>query len=212
MHNDFGNNTVLFPARNAKHWGKPEEVQSILYYNDFDGESSNCGGGGTAFVPGLGHTLDGRLDSSKDPPERNGLYNVERQAAYSKGSVFLYSLGTWHRGTPVEPHGIRRIQFNCYRRKDATWVGGDNSGTSNPPNTPHMTNLQDCCLRMSTVGSPSAKSLEILEETGVQSTNDFLAGLGPEQRAVIGFPVCDMWRVQQARRCIALMSDVCSFR
>jgi hypothetical protein len=131
MHNDFGNNTVLFPARNAKHWGQPEEVQSILYYNDFDGESSNYGGGGTAFVPGLGHTLDGRLDSSKDPPERNGLYSVERQAAYTKGSVFLYSLGTWHRGTPVEPHGIRRIQFNCYRTKAATWVGGDNSGAFN---------------------------------------------------------------------------------
>lgn len=129
MHNDFGNNTVLFPARNPKHWGQPEEVQSILYYNDFDGESSNYGGGGTAFAPGLAHTLDGRLDSSKDsPPERNGLYSVERQAAYTKGSVFLYSLGTWHRGTPVEPHGIRRIQFNCYKKKQATWVGGDNSG------------------------------------------------------------------------------------
>jgi hypothetical protein len=166
---------VLFPARNAKHWGRPEEVQSILYYNDFDAETSNFAGGGTAFVPGLGHTLDGRLDSSPDPPERNGLYSVERQAAYSKGSVFLYSLGTWHRGTPVEPHGIRRIQFNCYRAKDATWVGGDNS-----------------------VGSPSAKSLALLDDNGVQSTADFLTGLAPEQRAVIGFPVRPRFATQRA--------------
>lgn len=194
MHNDFGNNTVLFPARNPKHWEQPEEVQSILYYNDFDGESSNYGGGGTAFAPGLAHTLDGRLDSSKDsPPERNGLYSVERQAAYTKGSVFLYSLGTWHRGTPVEPHGIRRIQFNCYKKKQATWVGGDNSGafthwTVRPPMGQSLLR-PNYCARAPTVGSPSAKSLAILEENGVQSTNDFLAGLAPEQRAVIGFPV-----------------------
>ena len=50
-HNDFGNNTVLFPARNPRHWGQPEEVQSILYYGDFDGDDSNHAGGGTAFAP-----------------------------------------------------------------------------------------------------------------------------------------------------------------
>ena len=43
----------------------------------------------------------------QDYTETEGLYNVERQAAYTRGSVFLYSLGTWHRGTPVEPHGVR---------------------------------------------------------------------------------------------------------
>ena len=122
--------------RNAKSWRQPEEVQSILYYGDYDGPSSQHGGGGTGFVPRLGHTLDGRLErgATGDPAERNGLYTVERQAAYVSGSVFLYSLGTWHRGTPVAPHGIRRIQFNCYRARDSPWVGGDN-----------------------TVGSPSAK-------------------------------------------------------
>ena len=50
-HNDFGNNTVLFPARNPLHWAQPEEVQSILYYGDFDGDDSNHAGGGTAFAP-----------------------------------------------------------------------------------------------------------------------------------------------------------------
>jgi hypothetical protein len=161
----LGNNTLLWPARNAKSWRQPEEVQSILYYGDYDGPSSNHGGGGTGFVPGLGHTLDGGLDHSEDPPERNGLYSVERQAAYVTGSVFLYSLGTWHRGTPVAPHGIRRIQFNCYRSQAADWVGGDN-----------------------TVGSPSAKSLHVLQSMGVQSTSSFLGGLSPAQRCVIGFP------------------------
>eukprot|EP01052_Picozoa_sp_SAG31_P015536 SAG31_NODE_1002_length_10448_cov_27.630399_2_plen_132_part_00 len=106
----FGNNTVLFPARNARHWGQPEEVQSILYYGDYDGPDSNAAGGGTAFVGGLGHTLDSRLiagGGGADYMEKQGLYPVERQVAYKRGSVFLYSLGTWHRGTPVEPHGIR---------------------------------------------------------------------------------------------------------
>ena len=31
----------------------------------------------------------------------------------------------------MEPHGIRRIQFNCYKVKEADWVGGDN-GVGNP--------------------------------------------------------------------------------
>jgi hypothetical protein len=176
FHNDFGNNTITFPARNPRHWAQPEEVQSILFYGDFDGEDTNAAGGGTAFVPGLGHTLDGRLagglssfgakpNQGGNPPEDNKLYDVERQAAYTKGSVFLYSLGTWHRGTPVEPHGIRRIQFNCYKKREAEWVGGDNG-----------------------VGSPSAKAMSELAISEGFDVAAFMSKMLPVQRCILGFP------------------------
>ena len=34
--------------------------------------------GGTGFIPGLGHTMDGRLEPEAGP-DSNGLYSVERQ-------------------------------------------------------------------------------------------------------------------------------------
>jgi hypothetical protein len=69
----------------------------------------------------------------------------------------------------VEPHGIRRIQFNCYKVKEADWVGGDNG-----------------------VGNPSAKAMAELgkpptllgpwnpdeERTNSSSTQDRLHGSG----------------------------------
>ena len=45
-------------------------MQSILYYGDYDGPDSNAAGGGTAFVGGLGHTLDGRLVPGEVGPVR----------------------------------------------------------------------------------------------------------------------------------------------
>ena len=73
-HNDFGNNTVLFPARNPLHWAQPEEVQSILYYGDFDGDDSNHAGGGTAFAP-VSRTSLFRIQNQHD----NVLVRISRR-------------------------------------------------------------------------------------------------------------------------------------
>jgi hypothetical protein len=41
---------MLTPARSVSHWGPLEEVQCIIYYDDWEV------GGPTAFLPGLQHT------------------------------------------------------------------------------------------------------------------------------------------------------------
>lgn len=74
--------------------------------------------------------------------------------------------------------------------KEATWVGGDNSGQFHVRAALYAQTSLTAVRALALVGSPSAKSLAVLEETGAQSTNEFLAGLSPEQRAIIGFPVC----------------------
>jgi hypothetical protein len=83
---DFGNNTLLFPARSAGHWAaSPEDVQGIVYFTDWDSSL----GGGTAIVPGLRHSVDSRLDQGIADPSPQ-LYDNERQVGYTKGSILLY--------------------------------------------------------------------------------------------------------------------------
>lgn len=95
MHQDFGNNSILTPARSTSQWVAPEEVQMIIYYND-----AEIVGGPTAFVPGLRHTARG----GKTP---QALYEAERLVRYRPGTALLYQLGTWHRGTPVNSGCVR---------------------------------------------------------------------------------------------------------
>lgn len=125
IHLDFLNNTYLTPARSKFLWRDPEEVQAILYYSDHTEAS-----GGTAFVPGLSHTgidakyggwLPDDIDVDNDP--RPKLYAMERKVAYKKGSILLYQLGTWHRGTPVLHGQTRCIHHLCFRKASCTWIG-----------------------------------------------------------------------------------------
>ena len=57
MHLDFGNNTIMPPARNTLQWAPLDEVQGIMYYDHYEDV-----GGPTAFVPGITHTTDPRYD------------------------------------------------------------------------------------------------------------------------------------------------------
>ena len=163
IHLDFGNNTVLFPARSAGHWGAPEDVQGIPYFTNWE----ESGGGGTTIVPGLRHSIDSRLDAGIDDPAEL-LYDNELQVGYSKGSILLYQLGTWHRGTPVQLGGMRRSGHFCFRTAEADWVGGDVG-----------------------VGAPTAKAVHQLSvdaEVPEFEADAFLSGLSPAQRCTIGFP------------------------
>ena len=159
MHCDYGNNTLLSPARSPSQWGPPDDVQVILYYDD-----CNDAGGPTAFVPGLRHT-------SQLPVGGIGveslLYEVERYPKYKCGTALLYSLGCWHRGTPVLPSAVRRKHHPSFRTASAPYIGGSVD-----------------------VGDPTAKTLFALETAsdGVFSVARFLGDLSPQQRALLGFP------------------------
>ena len=160
----FLRHRLLFPARTAGHFAPCEEVQAIVFYDQWEQN-----GGGTAVVPGLRHSVDGRLDKGSpraDPSQ--ALYDHERQLAYCPGAVLLYTLGTWHRGTPVQLGGMRRSGHICFRTAEATWIGGDVG-----------------------VGAPTAKAIHRLsEDRNVPefSAGEFWSGLSPVQRCTLGFP------------------------
>jgi hypothetical protein len=152
LHLDFGNNTMLTPARSPTRWAAPDEVQCIIYHDDWRT------GGPTAFVPGL------RNPGAKEDQAR--LYASERCAQYRPGTVLMYQLGCWHRGTPVNFGRVRRKQHLSFRTATATWIGGAVG-----------------------VGAPTAKSLHALGAAGLGfDTGAFLGALSADQRAVIGFP------------------------
>jgi len=68
-----------------------------------------------------GGWLPDDIDVDNDP--RPKLYAMERKVAYKKGSILLYQLGTWHRGTPVLHGQTRRIHHLCFRKASCTWIG-----------------------------------------------------------------------------------------
>ena len=53
-----------------------------------------------------------------------GLYERERSVRFRVGTVALYQLGTWHRGTPVrtEPEAQRVVQTIVFRSVEAEWI------------------------------------------------------------------------------------------
>ena len=109
----------------------------------------------------------------------------------------------------MEPHGIRRIQFNCYKVKEADWVGGDN-GVGNPSakamaelgkqpqpiSRPRNVRLEAartlCSPKPVGSGSTFTKSHRIVG--AIAEANEgfdvaaFMSGMSPEQRCILGFP------------------------
>lgn len=183
MHRDIMTNSLLQPARDARQWAAPEDVQAILYYDD-----SVCAGGPTAFVPGLRHS---------DPAE-DRLYDRERYPRYSCGTLLLWQLGLWHRGTPVNPGAVRRKHHLSFRTADAEWIGGSAG----------MGQLSPCSLESRVRSSVSMGHHE--EEGGRRSVQEgighFLGQLSPSQRAVTGcFPALSSsyWTDARARAAVA---------
>ena len=146
MHMDYGNNTMLHPPI----WEEPEAVACIISFDDTEKT-----GGGTSFVPREGEEdaayqfpyvlmpgmngypwINNRTDElayfkEKDPKLyqfRCELYKREKIAVYKPGSVLIYRHDLWHRGTPVNPGAVRRVQNIGFRRHDCEWVTTWNPG------------------------------------------------------------------------------------
>ena len=162
MHRDTLTNSMLQPARDAHDWEEPEDVQAILYYGP---QGAAEAGGPTAFVPGLRH----------QDPDAEKLYDKERYPRYRRGTLLLWQLGIWHRGTPVNPGAVRRKHHLSFRRADATWIGG--SAAMGEPSPAALESLAAAAI-----GSADRRGVE-------QEIGRFLGALSPLQRTVTGcFP------------------------
>lgn len=141
MHMDWPNHTLLHPPP----WHDPEVLAMIVYLDDV----SECGGP-TAVVaregdddpfyqapytnmPGVGRhewINDRRTAEAyfhENDPDiytfRQELYKKEKYVRYTVGTVLLYRLDLWHRGTPLLPEGRARAVINLgYKKAGHSWV------------------------------------------------------------------------------------------
>jgi phytanoyl-CoA dioxygenase PhyH len=116
LHVDFMNNTLVYPR------DEPPFTQTgtIVYLSDVTAEL------GPACVVSKEHT---REPSSLVPPVRTReefphLYEQEVTVAGAAGSVLLYSMSTFHRGSAFRGATGARFSFHVvFRAKDAHWMG-----------------------------------------------------------------------------------------
>ena len=113
MHMDYGNNTLLHPD-----WQSPEAVAAIIYYDD-----SLETAGGTAYVP-----RKGDADHVYQPPFIHMPGQAEKLVEFNPGTILFYRHDLWHRGTPVAPGKLRRVQNLAWRRSDARGWSNWNQG------------------------------------------------------------------------------------
>lgn len=115
LHTDYMNNSILYPCPADQ----PEQVTIIIYYVHVDLDL-----GPTYVIP--------RDLAENEPlapyirPHRHypGLYKLERPLLAPAGSIFIYDLRTFHRGSAMlRPMGVRFTHHIAYRRADAPWVG-----------------------------------------------------------------------------------------
>ena len=183
VHMDYPNNSLLCPAPLSHGGGAGEAVALHLYLSDIDDE-----GGPTHFVPAAAsddpaYTMEAMMlmPGVRDHPRiqsraaaeeyfrgadpaaaamRQALYEREQAVRFRLGTVALYQLGVWHRGTPVLPGRRRIVQTIVFRSAAAEWVQCRAGGAFPRP-----------------LMADSSAALDGL-----------VAGAGEVARAVLGFP------------------------
>ena len=129
LHRDYLNHTFLVPAPSQL----PRQVEMFLYLNDVSeglGPPSYVPTPLTEQLPALPNWYP-RADPTGDPDHpdwgsmevRPDLYDAEVPAAGPAGTVVVYRIETFHRGTAlVEPRGARYTIHLNFRSADAEWI------------------------------------------------------------------------------------------
>lgn len=118
LHCDYSNNTLVIPQKSNK-W---IDIPMIIYLTDVTVDL------GPTFVVSQTHTEhrklveDGkRFHSKKHYPD---LYDVELPVIVPAGSVVVYSMRTFHRGSGMKAtEGSRIVQFTGYHTANIPWMG-----------------------------------------------------------------------------------------
>ena len=140
MHCDYPNHYLTHPPP----WDQPEAVAMIVYLDD----GEECGGP-TAYVsregetdeayaypyvhmPGVGDIpwLNDRTCAEAYLKEnhpasnefRKKLYEREQYVRYKVGTVLIYRLDLWHRGTPLHPNKDRAVVNLLFKRSEAKHI------------------------------------------------------------------------------------------
>ena len=116
LHPDYSNNTLAFP----KDGTGIIDIPMIVYHTDVTIDL------GPTYVVSKEHThhlvADGhRFHSHREFPE---LYAAERPATVPAGSVLIYDMRTFHRGSAMRAaEGVRFSQFTAFHTTGPGWLG-----------------------------------------------------------------------------------------
>jgi hypothetical protein len=117
LHLDYGNNDLAVPRVEGRSY---QQIALFIYYTDVTLETS------PTYVVSMQHTRDlPRIPSSYRREDRPDLYAHEFPVVVPAGSLLVYSMRTWHRGSGFKvPSHARRIHHGlCFADRRHPWQG-----------------------------------------------------------------------------------------
>ncbi len=114
MHMDFANHTLAYPSSDPRFW----QTAFLVYYTDVGSDQAP-----TAVCSWQHYRDEVHWPSVHTRDARPDLYAREQTATVPAGSVFAYSMRTYHRGTPFRGNNARVGHFITYAPRDCPWLG-----------------------------------------------------------------------------------------
>jgi hypothetical protein len=123
LHSDIVSHDLAYPSPDRRYW----QIEFIIYLDDVPGDEF-----GPTKAVSWELTKDIPLAPNQDLPmpepggRFNHLYESEEAAIVPAGSILIYSMRTFHRGTRIRmPRSRRRVHFVTFGpgRSDAAWIG-----------------------------------------------------------------------------------------
>ena len=116
MHCDYGNHTLAYPPDLPEYW----QTAYLLYYTDVTLNQAP-----TAVCSWEHYPEKLRVPAHFTREQRPELYENEVKVVVPAGGLLIYSMRTFHRGTPFLSEGGRIGQFITYSPAAWRWLGID---------------------------------------------------------------------------------------
>ncbi len=116
MHCDYGNHTLAYPPNLPEYW----QTAYLLYYTEVTINHAP-----TAVCSWKHYPESLRVPSFYTREQRPELYDNEVKVVVPAGGLFIYSMRTFHRGTPFLAEGGRIGEFITYSPASWRWLGID---------------------------------------------------------------------------------------
>lgn len=114
MHYDYGNHTLAYPPKLPEYW----QTAYLLYYTDVDLDHAPTAVCSWKHYP---EKISYPMHCSRE--QRPEIYENEVKVTVPAGGMLIYSMRTYHRGTPFLKPGARIGQFITYAPAAWKWLG-----------------------------------------------------------------------------------------
>ena len=114
MHCDYGNHTLTYPPNDPAYW----QTAYLLYYTDVTADHAP-----TAVCSRRHYPEKILWPAHYSREARPALYDNEVPVIVPAGSLFIYSMRTFHRGTPFRTDAGRLAQFITFAPAAWKWLG-----------------------------------------------------------------------------------------